>query len=302
MIMVLPKASATNLSPGSVAALTRLDGRLMSSGSGFLGLWLTAGWMSRVLCLLLMLTSSVLVQALLPLWPSGMLLGEQSHFLCLGLRVSAKTGAQLECWQPGYLTWGELEVECWLRMLGCSWILGQWCPQILEWFHPLGHPPLVPWWWWVLHSLIMWDQHLNWQWWTETKEEASPNRPNSSEKGPPWRWHLPAQPSWPIGPLVSEPSWTIAGSTCFWAILVCWSSWFLVSSYSLRTSPLSSLALAWVTGCNCLKARLKQSASFSLCAHVSIGVRVDDRDWQWHRLDKWCSSSELSYSASMRNG
>ena len=74
--MVLPTASATNLSSGSVATLTGQEGRLRNSGSGWPELWLATSKMGRVLNLLLTLPSLVPAQALLLLWPSGVLLGE----------------------------------------------------------------------------------------------------------------------------------------------------------------------------------------------------------------------------------
>ena len=57
--MVLPEASTANLSLGLGAILTILEGRLMSSGAGCLEMWLATGWMGRVLCPLLMLSSLV---------------------------------------------------------------------------------------------------------------------------------------------------------------------------------------------------------------------------------------------------
>ena len=64
--MVLPKASAATPSLGLVAALTELEGKLMSSGSGLSGLWLAAGWIGGVLCPLLTLVSVILTWVLLP--------------------------------------------------------------------------------------------------------------------------------------------------------------------------------------------------------------------------------------------
>ena len=89
---LFPEASAANLSLGSAAALTGLEGRLMSSGSCCSGLWMVTGWMSWVLYPLLMLPFSVPAQALFPLWPSGVLPGEWSHFFCLRPRESVKNG------------------------------------------------------------------------------------------------------------------------------------------------------------------------------------------------------------------
>ena len=121
-----------------------------------------------------------------------------------------KMGAQLECWQLGYPIWEEPQAECCLTAPGCSWMLGQWWSQVLEW-----------WWQWVLHSLSMWNQHWTWQWQRETMEEASPNWPDSSERVHPWRWCPSSQPFWSIGPLVSEPSW-IAGPHNSWSTLPVW--------------------------------------------------------------------------------
>ena len=90
--MVLPEASAADLSLGSVATLTGLEGILKCSCSGCLGPWLANHWMGGVMDLLLTLPSIVPVRALLQLWPSGVLPGEQSHFIHLRPGVSVKNG------------------------------------------------------------------------------------------------------------------------------------------------------------------------------------------------------------------
>ena len=123
VFIMIYSASCSPLQPTchweSAAALTRLEGRLPSSGSCCLGLWLAASRMDGVLCPLLMLPSLVPVQALLPLWPSGVLPGEQSLFLCTWDWGQVwKMGSQLECWHLECLSREELEVECWLNALG----------------------------------------------------------------------------------------------------------------------------------------------------------------------------------------
>ena len=124
----------------------RLDwtgGRLMSSGFSCLRLWVAAGWMGRVLYPLLVLPSSVPALGLLLLWPSDVLPGEWSHFLCLKPRPSRNR------WLTGVLTarypvLGELEMECWPSMLGCSWMPGsgalKFWSGVIHWVvHPWMH-------------------------------------------------------------------------------------------------------------------------------------------------------------------
>ena len=156
-----------------------------------LGLWLfraVACWMGWVLCLLLMLPSLVPAQALLPLWPSGVLPGQQSCSCAWDCGWVQRMAAQLECQWLGCPVKGEQNVECWLYILVCLQMLVQWGPWVLK-----------CWWEWVPHSMSMQDQQCTWQWWRESMEEALPNWPDSSERGPPkGSVHLLSHP----GPLV----------------------------------------------------------------------------------------------------
>ena len=137
------------------------------------------------------------------------------------------------------------------------WMLGQQCLQILKW-------------WQQLHSLSMRDQHWTWQWQRETMEEASPHQPDSFGRGPPWRWCPSAQPSWSIGPLVPEPFW-IASPHSSWSTIPVW-------------GPAPIWTLAWVASCNCLKTRLKPSAS-SACTLASL-LELEEMigEWQWQKV------------------
>ena len=103
MIYGAPKASAVNLSSGYAAALTGLEDRLTSSGSGCLELCLATSWVGGVLHPLLMLPSSVPMQALLPLWPSSVLPGEQSCFFAWDQEQVSKCKEWLSNWSASCL-------------------------------------------------------------------------------------------------------------------------------------------------------------------------------------------------------
>ena len=97
--LVLPEASTATPSSELVAPLPWLEMRLMSSGSGWSEVWIfpgqdllsDSGWVDKKMHSPLVLASVVSAWALMPPWSWSVLLGEQSHFLYLGLMVGLKS-------------------------------------------------------------------------------------------------------------------------------------------------------------------------------------------------------------------
>ena len=236
--MLLLEASVANLLSGLAAALTGLEGTLMSSDSSCLGLWLATCWMGRVLHQLLMLPSSVPAWALLLLWPSGVLPGEQSCFSNLRPRANAKNGCQLECQLLGCLMQGNwrqsADPTCWAAH-------GHWGSSVLKFWN--GDRS---------------ECFIHWVCWSSTRLGSGGEKP---WKKPHWIGLTHLRRDLPEGGvhLLSQAGLLVLLSLNHPELLVL--MYFLANPTSLRASLHSSWALAWLTSCNFQKVRMKQSSS-----------------------------------------
>ena len=227
--------------------------------------------MGRVLCPLLILPSSVLAQALLPLWPSGVLQRVQSLFLCLRPRMSVENGCPTGV--PVARISGMGRVRGGVLPLHAGWLVDTRAGVPLSsGVVSMGASALGC-------MMVVSNSLTTCVGPALDLAEAESNQGRSLTESAWLSWERTSLK------VVSTCSAILAHlSSCHWTTLNCWSSKSLVSPVSSRASSHSILSLAWVASCDLAQGKAETEHFFSLLAHISLGMGGDNGDWQWQMI------------------